>query len=468
MAKNLPSTERTLPLLGFAQRQGAAIANYFDRADNAVPYSEEMVNPSRPLRIGGAIILFTFFGCGLWAATARLDSAAVAPGVVVVESNRRVVQHLEGGIVRDILVEDGSRVKAGDVLVVMDDTRAHAQLDIYENELYSNLAIQARLEAERDNRGSVSFPPELAARTGDPRIAGILAAQETVFHARKTAMDGQKSILDQRIQQYREQIVGLHALQKSKEVQEATIHDELSGLTGLLEDGYVTKSRVLALQREAARLQGETGDHISAVARSEQGIGEARLQIFQLEKTRQEEIAKELRDIQAKIAESRARLVAAEDVMHRIDVTSPVAGTVLNLQLHTKGGVVPPGASMMEIVPDSDALVLDVSINPMDIDTVHPGQEVDVHISAVDTRLTPVIHGTLTSLSADRLVDPHTGVPYYKGRVSIAADQLNRLGEHKLHSGMAVEALIKRGEQTVLSYVMKPLSESLTRSFREK
>lgn len=465
MNKHLTVTNK---VVAYAQDRANAISAYFDKSDHAVPYSDQMSDPSRPIRVGAVIIFLTFGVFGVWASVAPIDSAAVAPGVVAVESNRRAIQHLEGGIVRDILVEDGSTVKAGDVLVRLEDTRARAQLNILESDLDAGLAQEARLVAERDNLKEPVYPKEVLDHVAETHDDSIIAGQNNLFRARMASIVGQKQILEQRVEQYKEQIVGLRALQKSKEVQLATIQDELHGLSGLLDSGYVTKSRVLALQREEARLQGETGDHIASIARAEQGIGEARLQGFQLDKQHQEEVAKELREVQNRIVEAREKVVAANDVVRRIDLTAPVNGTVMNLAAHTKGGVVGPGAVIMEIVPDNDTLVLDVQISPLDIDTVHVGDQAAIHISAVDNRLTPVIYGTLDTISADRITDPRSGNSYYKGRVVIAQDQLDRLGEHKLHSGQAVEAMIKRGEQSVLRYLMKPLVDSLTHSFKEK
>ena len=392
----------------------------------------------------------------------------MAPGVVMVESNRRSIQHLEGGIVRDILVEDGSKVKAGDVLVRLEDTRARAQLNILNSDLDSGLAQEARLVAERDNLKELTFPQEVKDHAAETHDQSIITGQTNLFLARMTSINGQKQILEQRVEQYKEQIVGLRALQKSKEDQLATIRDELGGLSGLLESGYVTKSRVLALQREEARLKGEIGDHLASIARAEQGAGESKLQIFQLDKQHQEEVAKELREVQNRIVEAREKVIAADDVVRRIDLTAPVDGTVLNLAVHTKGGVVAPGAVIMEIVPDNDQLVLEVQISPLDIDTIHTGDQAAIHISAVDNRLTPVIYGTLDTISADRITDQRSGNAYYKGRIIIAQDQLDRLGDHKLHSGQNVEAMVKRGEQSVMRYLMKPLVDSLTHSFKEK
>ena len=466
MSRQLTVTNK---LVAYAQDRANAVSAYFDKADHdAVPYSETMTDPRRPIRVGAIIIFLTFGVFGVWASVAPIDSAAMAPGVVMVESNRRSIQHLEGGIVRDILVEDGSKVKAGDVLVRLEDTRARAQLNILNSDLDSGLAQEARLVAERDNLKELTFPQEVKDHAAETHDQSIITGQTNLFLARMTSINGQKQILEQRVEQYKEQIVGLRALQKSKEDQLATIRDELGGLSGLLESGYVTKSRVLALQREEARLKGEIGDHLASIARAEQCAGESRLQIFQLDKQHQEEVAKELREVQNRIVEAREKVIAADDVVRRIDLTAPVDGTVLNLAVHTKGGVVAPGAVIMEIVPDNDQLVLEVQISPLDIDTIHTGDQAAIHISAVDNRLTPVIYGTLDTISADRITDQRSGNAYYKGRVVIAQDQLDRLGEHKLHSGQAVEAMVKRGEQSVMRYLMKPLVDSLTHSFKEK
>ena len=465
MNKQLTVTNK---LVAYAQDRANAVSAYFDKADHAIPYSDQMSDPSRPIRVGAVIIFVTFGVFGVWASVAPIDSAAVAPGVVAVESNRRSIQHLEGGIVRDILVEDGATVKAGDVLVRLEDTRARAQLNILQSDLDAGLAQEARLLAERDNLKEPTYPKEVLDHAAETHDDSVITGQTNLFRARMASIVGQKQILEQRVEQYKEQIIGLQALKKSKEVQLATIQDELHGLSGLLDSGYVTKSRVLALQREEARLQGETGDHIASIARAEQGIGEAKLQGFQLDKQHQEEVAKELREVQNRIVEAREKVIAANDVVRRIDLTAPVNGTVMNLAAHTKGGVVGPGAVIMEIVPDNDILVLDVQISTLDIDTVHVGDQAAIHISAVDNRLTPVIYGTLDTISADRITDQRSGNSYYKGRIVIAQDQLDRLGDHKLHSGQAVEAMVKRGEQSVLRYLMKPLVDSLTHSFKEK
>lgn len=323
----------------------------FDPAERRLPPVAGLGDTRRPLLIGAVIIVVTFFGIGLWAATAPLDSAAIAPGFITVESNRRTIQHLEGGIVREILVQDGDRVKAGEVLLRLDDTRARAQMGILRADLDSQLAIEARLVAERDGLPAPRFSAELTERLDDPTVAAIVESQRALFAARGVALAGQRSILEQRIIQFGQQVDGLKALEASKAAQIKLIRDELKDLYGLLEQGYVTRPRVLALEREASRLEGERGDHVAAIARARQGAGEAQLQIYQLEKGRQEEVARELRDVRARITELRERIVAAADVLQRIDIVAPVSGTVMDLAIHTAGGVVAPGASIMDIVP---------------------------------------------------------------------------------------------------------------------
>ncbi|MTJ82167.1 MAG: HlyD family type I secretion periplasmic adaptor subunit [Telmatospirillum sp.] len=439
------------------------------RLDSNLTPVDKLGDVRRPLWIGIMIILVTFGGVGLWAVTAELDSAAQAPGVVIAEGNRRIIQHLEGGIVKEILVTEGQEVKAGDVLVRLDDVRVRAQLGIVQADLDLQRAVEARLLAERDGLKEPQFPKTLLDRMQkDVTVANIVNGQRNLFFARRATMKGQHEILDQRINQNNEQIAAIRSEAEAKGKQIALINEELSDLSGLLDAGYVTKTRVLALRREAARLQGELGEHQATIARTQQAIGEDRLQILQIEKQRQEEVAKELRDVQARITEDSERQVAAEDQTRRVDITSPVDGAVLNLMIHTVGGVITPGSPIMEIVPSDEKLVVEAQVNPLDINTVHAGQDVALHVSAAGARLIPVIYGTVEGVSADRVTDQKTGHAYYKAKITVSKDQLSRLGDVKLQSGMAVEAMISRGSQSALHYAVKPLLESLTRSFREE
>jgi HlyD family type I secretion membrane fusion protein len=421
-----------------------------------------------PTLVAAAGVVAVCFGLGaIWLATAPLDSATVASGVVAVESNRRTIQHLEGGIVREILVKDGQVVKEGETLLRFDPIRARTQMNVVQNELDSLLAIEARLLAEQVGAAKINFPEEIASRKGEPTLDSTMRTQQIIFVARKEALDGQKAILQQRINQLNEQIAGLRSLEASKRQQNALIRDELDGLKGLLEEGHVTKSRVLALQREESRLQGETGEHISSIIRTQQAVNEAKLQLLQSEKARQEEIASQLRDIQSKILEQRERSTQAQDILSRVNVVAPSGGVVIGMTAFTIGGVIQPGAPIMSIVPQNDPLVVEANINAQDASLVKVGQSASLHMVGAEARMLPTIEGVLISISADRQTDQRTGAPYFIAKIEIPVEELKRLEPFKLSAGLPVEVLIKRGERTALHYLVQPVTDRLSRSFRE-
>ncbi len=437
-------------------------------------------NAGRPLFLAGLIVAVVFGGVGAWSATAPIDSAVVAPGVIAVESERRTVQHLEGGIVSEILVRDGALVKEGQVLVRLDDTRTRAQDEVIRAERYAQLAIEARLLAERDERSTITFPSSFDGRLGDRKLQEIIALQKSQFEARQAAIRGQRQILQQRVQQLEEQIHGLEALRESKKRQAALIEDEIKMIEGLVKAGHVTRQRLLALQREQSRLDGEAADHMSAIAKARQQIGETQLQIMQLDNDRQQEIAKELREVQARLFESAEKLSMTEDQMRRLDIVAPVDGVVMNLAFVTVGGVVSPGATVATIVPTNDTLVVQAQVSPADVDSVHAGQLVHIRFTTVAAKQVPVVVGTLEYVSADRLIgDLKPGVTssnapavapnaYYSARIVVAHNELAKLDKIKLHAGMPVEVLINRGERTVFEYVMAPLSNNFARAFKER
>jgi HlyD family type I secretion membrane fusion protein len=437
-------------------------------------------NAAKPLILASILILVVFGGMGAWSATAPIDSAVVAPGMIAVESDRRSVQHLEGGIIAEILVKEGSVVHRGQILIRLDETRTHGQEEVVRGERNTQLASEARLLAERDDRPIITFPQELLAHQSDKKVAEILKLQEAQFETRLTAIRGQRQILQQRIQQLEDQIAGLQALQKSKERQGELIGEEMQMLEGLVKAGHVTRQRYLALQREASRLDGEAGDHMASVAKAQQTIGETRLQIIQLDNDRQQDITKELRDVQAKLFESTERLGMLEDQSRRMEIAAPVDGVVINLAYVTVGGVVPPGATILSIVPSNDKVVVQAQISPSDIDSVHPGQSVHIRFVTVSAKQIPVLQGTLEYVSADRLTTEQrpgtataampTLVPnaFYTARVTIDRGELSKLENLKVHTGMPVEVLINRGERTALQYILAPLSNNFAKAFKEK
>lgn len=413
-------------------------------------------------------IAIAFGGFGTWAALASLDSAAIAPGVVVVETDRKSVQHLEGGLVKEILVRDGDMVDKNDVLIRLENTHAGAMHEIVRGELDAALAEESRLIAERDDRDAIAFPRELLERSKVAKVSKAVQGQRHLFTARRTSFHGQVAILEKSIAQFGEEIEGLKAEQSAREQQITILDGELRGLRKLLKLGNVPRNEVLAYERKLAELSGEKGRYMANVARAEQGIGEAELRIGQLRKAAREGVVAELRAVQERIFGLEERLVAAKDVLGRTEIRAPARGVVMGLKAHTTGGVISPGREILQVVPVGDRLVIEARIDPIDIDDVEVGQQATVRLTAFKLRSTPIIVGTLINLSADTLVDEYSGTPYYLARIEVSKEQLASLGDLQLQPGMPVEALVKTGTRTALGYMLSPLTENLGLAFRER
>ncbi len=419
--------------------------------------------------IAGAVIVLTLTcGVGVWAATMEISGALIAPGTVVVDSNVKKIQHPTGGVVGKLYVHDGDRVKAGDVLVRLDDTVTKANLAIVTKGLTELTARKARLEAERDRLEAVKFPVELLQHKNDPDVAQVLAAESTLFDLRRTARSGEKSQLRERIAQLGQEITGLQAQQASKKKEVSLIGNELSGVRDLFKKKLVPLTRVTQLEREATRLEGERGQLVASIAQAKGKIAELQLKIIQVDSDLSSDVAKETRDIDAKIGEFVERKITAMDQLARTEIRAPQNGTVFQSIVHTVGGVIPAGEAIMLVVPNADNLSVDARVNPQDIDKVQIGQKAALRFSAFDTRTTPEIFGSVSRISADTTTDQRTGYSYYTIRISMHADQRARLGNLKLVPGMPVEAFIQTGDRTVLSYLMKPLSDQVARAFRER
>jgi HlyD family secretion protein/epimerase transport system membrane fusion protein len=431
------------------------------------PENDYRSNPRGPLLFGLALIFIAFGGFVVWAASAPLDSAVLASGVVVVESERKVVQHLEGGIVKKILVQDGDYVNKGDLLLRMDDTRARSLLEIVKGQLNAVLALEARLITERDDLEQIVFPAELLHEENED-IRQILEGQQQLFDARRQAIQGQFDILNQRIAQYREQIEGMKAQQISREEQIVLFEQELVGLEKLLGQGNIAENYVIEKKRQLARLKGEQGKFRADVALSKQGIGETKLQIKQIQKDLQEEVISQLRQTQDKIADLQERFVTASDVLDRIEILAPASGVVIGLNVHTVGGVIGPGVNILEIVPQDEELIFEARVQTTDIDDVELGQRATVRLSAFSFRNTLLIEGEVINASADSLTDPYTGASYYAVRIRVPHGELAKLGDARLYPGMPVETQIKTGKRTMLAYILTPVSDILARAFKEK
>jgi HlyD family secretion protein len=407
-------------------------------------------------------------GLGGWAATTELAGAVIAPGQLVVNSNVKKVQHPTGGVVGELRVRDGNRVNAGDIVMRLDDTQTRANLAIVIKALDENAARQAREEAERDGTEAIVFPKDLLDRVANPDVAKAVEGERKQFETRRSAREGQRSQLKERIAQLKEETGGYQAQVVSKDNQIGWIVKELKGVNELWQKNLVPYTRVTALERDKERLEGERGQLIATTAQTKGKISETELQILQIEQDMRSEVGKDLADIRAKTAELVEKKVAAEDQLKRVDIRAPIAGVVHQLAVHTIGGVVGPAEVIMLIVPEADALEVEAKIQPQDIDQVRPGQPAMLRFSAFSQRTTPELNGEVVRLSADVSEDQKTGARYYTVRVAVPQSEIERLDGLKLVPGMPVEGFIQTNARTVMSYLTKPLRDQVNRAFRER
>lgn len=421
----------------------------------------------RPVRRIGAIIVLATFGIfGGWAFFAPMDSSALAPGVVVVKSYKKTVQHLDGGIVSKIFVKDGDLVKEGDPLIILDDTQIKAQLGIAYGQYISLAAQVARLQAERDHKANIDFPDNLN-DPNDSRIAEAKQAETNAFMARKSSYEGQIAVLQQRISQISSKIEGLKAQVESKKQLSASYADEIKDLKELLAEGFADKMRLRDLERNYALQNGEIAELSAEIATNQMLISENRLQILQIQKQFQEELAAKLSEAQTQLNDAIERVNANRDKLNRIVIKAPESGMVLGLEVHTEGGVISPGHPILDIVPQDADLIIEAQVSPMDIDRVTVGLQAEIRFSAFKQSQTPKMQGRVIHLSADRLVDQNTGQPYYQARVELTPESRRDLGNLQLLPGMPAEVLINTGERTLFEYLAQPATNAFARAFIE-
>jgi len=428
----------------------------------------DQLGTRRSVLVGTTIILIFFGIFGAWAVFAPLDSAAIASGKLAVENNRKVVQHLEGGIVKEILVRDGEAVKTGQPLIRLVSIQPRAQLQLIRGQRNALLARAARLRAERDGNVGLSFPEELTAQGDDSRVQETMLGQLNIFAARRDAIEGKRQILGQRVAQFREEIAGIEAQIWSADEQLVLIEDELTGLQTLFAKGLTPKSRILELQRRKAEIQGERGQNLSAIARAKQNITEAEIRIFELRTEQVSEVVSELREVEIELLAVQERLGSAEDVQRRTDVVSPADGVIVDMQITNVGAVIQPGERLLDVVPGNEKLVIDARVAPTDIDVVYPGLPAQVRLVAFNQRITPTVEGAVTSVSADSLIDEATGESYFTARIEISNPDDPTLDGLVLLPGMPAEVLIRTGERTLLQYLLSPVQQSFTRSLTEQ
>ncbi|HKW53233.1 MAG TPA: HlyD family type I secretion periplasmic adaptor subunit, partial [Stellaceae bacterium] len=399
-----------------------------DVSPPAVPASP--LARTRELVLAGSALIGVFvIGFGTWSVVAPLESAAVATGTVVSESSRKTVQHLEGGIISAILVHDGDTVTAGQTLIRLDDTKARTTLLAVRGQLWDAKAREARLIAERDSAAEVSFPADLVAQRSEPAVAAAIAGQQKIFDARHSLEQSKIAAIKERINQVHEEITGHQAEVSALEKRVALLQEEINGVKELVAKGLERKPRLLQLQRDLADADGKRGDTLAQIARAKQTIAEAEIDILSLQNDRQKDVADELRETQKKGHELAEQAQAAADVLTRVDVKAPENGTITDLRVHTLGGVINPGEALLDLVPQSDRLVVEVQVRPDDIDRVHEGLTAQVRLLPYKQRRTPPLDATVIYVSADRLTDKRTDRPYYTAKLRIDEKELASLGD---------------------------------------
>jgi len=421
----------------------------------------------RPAWLGFAVIFLAFGVAGGWAAMAEIDGAVVAEGAVAIETNSKPVQHLEGGIVGEILVKEGQRVEQNQVVLRLSNIQAKAALDTFRYQLLSARVLEARLIAERDEKASIELPADIEALRGDPAMGKTIADQQAQFDDRRRSLQSQIGTLDARIDGLNSQIRGLVIEQESTTKQVAYINQELVGLRQLLVLKLVPLDRVLGMERERTRLEGDIGRGITDQARARNAIGETQMQIQEIRHKFQEETAQAITDVRQKISDLSERQRSAQDVMGRLDIRAPVAGTVQDLKVYGIGQVIRPGEALMEVVPDDESLIIRAHFATTDISHVHSDQKAEIRFPSFHSRSIPVILGRLASVSRDRLTDEVTHQPYFLGQVLVSKLDIPEDLRPRLRAGMPAEVIVSSGSRTVLSYLTSPLTEAWRKSFRE-
>lgn len=443
-------------------------------AGEVTPVSAELVSGGRFderrfTRLGWMLVLFGFVGFVLWAAFAPLDAGTPVPGTVVVGGNRQAVQHLTGGIIEEILVKEGSEVRQGDVLVRLNETTTHAQAAVLRSQLISSMAIQARLLAERDGLTAPQFPRELLDKEKtEPEVAAAISLQRQLFNSRRAALRSDLSVIEQAAHGLEIQRATLVESNRSRRAQEASLKDQLADTKSLAGDGYVPRNRLLELDRQYAQITAALADDVGSAGRIESQITEQKLRLAQRRDEYQKEVRTQLTDIERDVQTTQARLKAAEFDLANALIRAPASGIVVGINVFTRGGVIPQGQKLMEIVPQDQPLEIEGQLPVHLVDKVHPGLPVDLNFPALNRVKTPHVPGELTVVSADRLVDEATHQPYYKIKAKVTPEGAKALHDQHLRVGMPVEMFVILGERSFLNYLFKPLTDRAAQALTEQ
>ena len=428
---------------------------------------ERLETDDQPIRKIGYLITFLAFGVfGIWSFFAPIGSSALAPGVLVVKTHSKTVQHLDGGIVHKIHVSNGNIVKKGETLISLDDTQTKAQLEIIRGEMIVLKMQRARLIAEKDLQQTVQFSEDVF--KNDSRTLQAREGQVLVFAARKTVYEGKVAVLAQRVSQLESQRKGMLAQLVGKKALLASYQEEQSDLRALLEEGFIEKNKLRDIERRFASSQGDLGELIAGIASIEMKTGEAKLEVLQVKKDFTESVINQLEEVNAKIYDVEERFIALTDKQNRTIIKAPVDGKVMKLVVFTEGGVIAPGGAIMDIVPEREELMIDAEVSIMDIDRVKAGLLADVRFSVFNQAITPEVEGEVLTVSADRLVNEDNGMPYYLAQVKITQESQEKLKGFVLQPGMPAEVFINTGDRTLFEYLTQPVSNAFARALIEE
>lgn len=423
---------------------------------------------SSTILFGAWMVALVFGVLGLWSMIAPLDSAAIAPGKVVVNSNRKTISHYEGGIVDAILVRNGDIVEKDAPLLRLREVQAKAQVDLLDTQLLNNLIIESRLIAERDGAKEMALPVTITQRQYEPAVAEIIRNQQSIFTSRTENVHGQLDVLKTQISKHEQEIRGLEMQERAMSDQIAFLNEEIGVVEELLKSGNAARPRLLALKREASELIGRRGEYMSMKAKAHESISETKLTMLNTQSEYMNRVLQELKETQQALSETRERMTASSDVLDRIIIRAPERGIVNDLQAHTVDGVIRPGDKILDIIPLDDKLIVEAKVSPLDIDVVRTDLPARVRLTAFKTRQLPALDGKVIFVSADQFNDERTGESYFLSRVEIAASELEGLSNIELYPGMPAEALIVTGSRSFMAYLMEPITDSFNHSFRQQ
>lgn len=430
---------------------------------------EDLKTETSGLRTMGLLTFLLFFvGLGVWSHFAKIEGAVIASGTVIISGQPKTLQNLDGGIVADILIKNGDHVSEGQTLLVLDSTELQANYDITQNRLRETIARRDRLYSERDGKTSVAWDTDIYNTLDIEPLADIQNGQKKLLEARRRTRSGQIAQLEERKAQLGNQIDGINAIIASRRKQTTTLEKELTGLQGLLVNGYTSENRVLNVERQVEELLGQTAQNKTEISRIENMISETGIQITQIQKEFDQQVFEEIRDVDLQLNDLRQQLVATKGQLGRVEIIAPISGTIHELSIFTKGGVITPGQPILQIVPDNSDMEFEVLVEPQFIDEIRLGQEASLFFSAFNARTTPNIDGVVDFVSLQTQIQENLGIPFYPVKIAISQEQIDRLNGQELISGMPFEAFFTTESRSPLNYLIKPLTDNLKRAGREQ